>query len=275
MYKRFRWLKGVIRDAVIDADVFGLDPRVVYQPPQFDAQRPRPQRRQFDFPTTEAKISAFMEWLREMEDRGILEVYQRDDLGRPVARSEWQNYYVLAAYQQGITRARNEMRGAGVDVPREDAARGVLAPLFRRRHHIDDLNTLYTRNFTELRGITEAMDQQISRELAEGFLLGEDPRRIARRLNKRVDKIGLTRARVLARTEVIRAHHIAQINEYESLGATGVRVLAEWGTAGVGVCPICRALEGRVFTLAEIRGMIPRHPNCRCTAIPVLPDETG
>ena len=62
MYKRFRWLKGVIRDAIIQWDVFGLREGVFYQdtPPQFDPDNPAFQRRQFDFPTNEEKISAFM-----------------------------------------------------------------------------------------------------------------------------------------------------------------------------------------------------------------------
>jgi len=48
-------------------------------------------------------------------------------------------------------------------------------------------------------------------------------------------------------------------------------VKAEWSTAGFNVCPICDSNEGREFTLGNIRGLIPAHPNCRCVAIPIVP----
>ena len=51
-------------------------------------------------------------------------------------------------------------------------------------------------------------------------------------------------------------------SEYRNAGLSGVTVMAEWMTAGVGVCPECAALEGKVFSLDTIEGMIPLHPNC-------------
>jgi len=68
--------------------------------------------------------------------------------------------------------------------------------------------------------------------MAEGL----SPRTIARRLNDRVDKIGKVRARALARTEIIRAHHSANVQEYRMAGIEKVRVKAEWVTAGFNVC---------------------------------------
>jgi DNA topoisomerase-1 len=48
-------------------------------------------------------------------------------------------------------------------------------------------------------------------------------------------------------------------------------VEAEWMTAEDDrVCPKCSRLEGHVFTLDVIERLIPRHPNCRCVAIPRL-----
>ena len=145
-----------------------------------------------------------------------------------------------------------------------------MSSVFNAPIHVDRIGLLYTRTFSELKGITQAMDQQISRVLAQGIAEGRNPREIARILNNRVDKIGITRARALARTEIIRAHHQATIAEYKQFGVEGVKVKAEWLTAGYGVCPECSDLEGRVFTLDKIEGMIPLHPNCRCVAIPYL-----
>lgn len=133
---------------------------------------------------------------------------------------------------------------------------------------VHNCGLLYTRTFNELKGITEAMDQQISRALAEGMAQGLGPAKIARNLTDRVDKIGITRARTMARTEIIRAHHLATINTYREAQIEGVRVKAEWSTAGFGVCPSCAEMEGKIFTLNEIEGMIPLHPSCRCCALP-------
>jgi len=46
-------------------------------------------------------------------------------------------------------------------------------------------------------------------------------------------------------------------------------LMAEWQTAGdERVCPLCEPLDGTVMTIEEARGLIPRHPNCRCMWVP-------
>ena len=45
--------------------------------------------------------------------------------------------------------------------------------------------------------------------------------------------------------------------------------MAEWSTAGDDmVCPSCGELEGVIMTVKEARGLLPYHPNCRCSWIP-------
>jgi SPP1 gp7 family putative phage head morphogenesis protein len=76
---------------------------------------------------------------------------------------------------------------------------------------------------------------------------------------------------MLARTEIIRAHHIATIQEYRNWGVEGITVKGEWKTAGDDrVCSKCEQLEGKIFTLDEIEPMIPLHPLCRCIALPYI-----
>jgi SPP1 gp7 family putative phage head morphogenesis protein len=73
---------------------------------------------------------------------------------------------------------------------------------------------------------------------------------------------------------MIRAYHLAAIQEYRNWGAEGVYVMAEWVTAGDDrVCEKCHELEGKRFTLDEIESMIPFHPRCRCIAMPVLAEH--
>lgn len=260
MNKRFTWLKGQIRKAVVDQDVFGLRQRL----PGLRLQA-LPQPGAFAFRTDPQKVDAFMAWLGEQADAGVLEVTTRTG-GRAGLEQRWTDTYVRRAYDRGADRARAEMEKVGLQL-------GPLEGSFRSPAHADRLGMLYTRTFNELKGITSAMDQQISRELADGLAQGLNPRDIAQKLSQRVDAIGITRARTLARTEVIRAHHTATVAEYRAAGLDGVKVKAEWATAGFNVCPICADMEGKVYTLDQIQGMIPAHPNCRCVALPVLPGE--
>jgi SPP1 gp7 family putative phage head morphogenesis protein len=83
--------------------------------------------------------------------------------------------------------------------------------------------------------------------------------------------VGVYRGTLMARTEIVRAHAESTLNRFEEFGLRNVVNMAEWQTAGDHrVCPLCAQLQGRTFTIQEARGMLPLHPNCRCTWLPVL-----
>ena len=225
------------------------------------------------------KIPDFMDWLTEQNERFILSKGQAglEIIGQ---KERWTDLYIRSAYQKGVARARAELRKGGMDIPSfesrligGDGDPFGLGGVFSQPFHADRVRFVYTQTYEGLKGITKAMDAPISRILAEGMAQGRNPKEIAKSVSERIDKIGLTRARTLARTEVIRAHHNANINEYERAGIEGVTVKAEWVTAGFNVCVLCQANEGRVFTLKDIRGLIPLHPSCRCVALPIVPSD--
>ena len=275
MGRRFRELRGIVRKALVNDDVFGLK---VY------AMR-SPGYKAFDFPRSADKVEAFMEWFNEQVEAGILTLVVSEQLG--VATEEpWTNKYVWSAYKQGVWRARTELHKAGYEVPPPISREAITAAILTTPVHMDAVGLIYTRTYSALKGITAAMDRQISEVLAIGLADGKGPYRIARELTRTISgplgDLGITdilgrfipaerRARMLARTEIIRAHHLAMMQEYENWGIVGVTVKAEWKTAGDGrVCSICRSLEGKVFELKKIKNMIPRHPQCRCVALPVV-----
>lgn len=257
MGRRFRRIKGLINEALVANDVLGL--KVHRAPPT----------RAFDFPRSADKVAAFMAWLRDEQQAEILELRR----GAPVSRSAenvWANLYVETAYQKGIALAGQKLRGAGVKVDER-----WINAAFNRPVHADRLGLIFTRTFSELRGITEEMDRQISRVLAQGMAEGRGVRDIARALNDRVDKIGRTRARMLARTEIVRSHNEASLNAYQEAGIEGVDVEAEFLTAS-DPCPECAALAaGGPYSIDEARGLIPVHPNCRCSWTPRVVNGTG
>jgi SPP1 gp7 family putative phage head morphogenesis protein len=139
------------------------------------------------------------------------------------------------------------------------------------------VQVILDRSFNDLKGINDTMRASLRRILAESLTEGVAPREMARRITAEIDAIGIRRAMLIARTEVIAAHHLANISEYRQAGILGIRLQAEWLTAGdKRVCSICRALAVKdsglgpgIYTLDQIEFMIPAHPACRCMAIPV------
>jgi len=222
-----------------------------------------------------------------LESKGLwsegIELITAPQLGIGV-EDVWTNKYVYSAYQQGIFRARRELQKSGYKVP-SIAESGGLGVALNQPMHIDRLGLVYSRTYEELKGINASMSSQISRVLSQGMAEGRNPRELAIILASTVmgpvGGLGITdtlgrfipaarRAEIMARTEIIRAHHVATIQEYRNWGLEGVQVQGEWATAGDDrVCDECASLEGKIFTLEEIESMIPRHPQCRCIALPI------
>lgn len=277
MNRRFNRLKKDIRTTVITNDALGLGPQTNVAAP----------RNAFNFPSSADKVEAFMKWFRQQVDREILSVGFGQEL--LPGQTPWTNVYITDSYSRGMQRANAEARKAGYTQGTTMGQRGGVQASMATPFHADRLGLLYSRTFNELKGITAAMDSQISRVLTEAIANGDSPRLAARKLIATISggntaDLGITdtlgrfipaqrRAQTMARTEIIRAHHQATINEYESWAVEGIKVKAEWSTAGDDrVCELCFPLEGQVFSLVEIRSMIPRHPNCRCMALPIRVD---
>ena len=212
--------------------------------------------------TDQQRAAAFAEWLKASIDEGILELQQT---AGAESAALWQQRFVQAAYLKGVQSAMASLARYGLDIAEQTVAQ-ILGSTF----HSTRLEVLFFRNFTELKGITGTMAQGVMRELIDGLASGKGPRQIATAINKKVEGIGIKRARILARTEIIRANNEAQLAAFEQFGVSDVTVEAEFLTAGDSrVCAQCAALEGQIFPLDKAHGMIPVHPQCRCTWIPV------
>ncbi len=282
MRKRFRELERVIREAVVTRDVFGLSDMQTHalQPPGYRA---------FDFPRVQQKVDAFIEWLQIQERKGLLQIGYYHRIGESIEQA-WTDIYILDSYKRGVIRARTELKKAGYNVPTIEGSGGIDA-IMSGPFHVDSVGLVFTRAFAQLKGITADMDMQISHVLAQGLVDGDHPSVLSRKLlgtitGKGSGDLGITdtlgryipakrRADMLARTEAIRAHHMANIQEYKNWRAMGVSVIAEWSTAGAGVCEICAEREGHRYELEEIESMIPQHPYCRCIAVPIPATTEG
>lgn len=241
--KPFRELKGQIRTLVVEKDAFGLR---------------QTRNARFDFETDVEKLEAFDRWLKDQMEKKLIRV-----------RDRVTDRFVREGFERGIRRAFEGVRRVRsvFESPTETQIRKNQFIVTLMRTDIDRLRFLQERTFRDLKGVNDAMAQQISRVLSDGLLRGDRPEVIATALNERVEKIGITRARTIARTEIIRAHAEGALDAMERLGVKDVSVHVEWRTAS-DPCELCEPLRGVVMTIDQARGMFPRHPNCRCSPIP-------
>jgi SPP1 gp7 family putative phage head morphogenesis protein len=219
----------------------------------------------FAFQTNPEKVETFKSWLAEFLGEDILE---------PGGVDGWFSSYVEEAHRQGASRAYDDMDFASEDDASfkkfyPEGKESFLQSAFAQPVAVEKLDLLSERVFTELKGVTDTMAQQLTRGLVDGLARGDNPSVTARRMSQDIEGLTRRRALVIARTETIRAHAEGQLDALELLGVTEIGVAVEWSTAGdTFVCPLCAELEGVVFKVAEARGILPRHPNCRCAFIP-------
>lgn len=266
--RRFNKLLKAIDTEVVEKDGFSLEGLSDIQANVKSGEG------RFEFTRADEKVDAFMDWLEDEAQDGILEI-QRGTPIESAAQDAWCNVYIDTSYQRGIRQAGEEIRRGGIQIDRT-----FIADAFNRHIHADRAGLIYTRTLEELKNVTDDMASSIRDELTRGMLEGKGPLDMAAKIKDRVKKVGLYRARLIARTETIAAHAEATLNTYQEAGLEGVHVLAEWNTAGEGVkvCEICLDLERQTranpIPIAEARGMIPAHPNCRCSWIPLVKDTS-
>lgn len=263
--RRLRKLTRDITISVVDRDCFGLASTPLFRIHEVTGFQ------QFAFTSDARKHDEFMDWLRKQIELEVLESIDRN--GNPVDPT-WQEVFVRAAYERGVTQA---IAAVGVAVSGTAPLIPVTSSFFFQPVHRSSLELLFTRNYEALKDITDTMASRISRELTLGFAQGLSPLQIAKRLRDQVSGVGLVRARAMARTEVIHAHAQATLNVFEQMGVeeVGVEPEVDWTTAGDAiVCKRCLAgAKAGPYTIKQARGLLPQHPNCRCSFVARIPTK--
>ena len=272
--KRFRDLKGAI-NRLLTKDNFLEPVKLTEYLPQFPLAIISPGiipiglAAKYEYLRADVKVEQFMDWLRDQESQGILEFFYRPGGLRRGQSQAWTDMYIRSSYQKGIAQARADLRIAGADIPGFQQIPGGVSGVFNQPFHVDRVALIYTRCFNGMKGITEAMNGQLSRELALGMAEGQSPYQIARRINKKVDDIGIVRGRLIARTEVIQSHNEAALNEYERAEIEiGETVKVKWiATMDDRVRPKHAKWHNNIYERSVARGML-GEPNCRCGLAP-------
>lgn len=259
MNKRFLWLYNQVKQFIVTDDAFGLEERpklVIHAAPG-----------QYAFVSNPQKLKIFRQWLEDQVNAGVLEVSGGGTPGKP-----WTYKYVQSAYAKGVMRAYADSRKKPVSKSKDWYYGGqaeFLRSSFAQPVLMAKVELLALRALEQLRGVTASMSQQMNRILSEGLVNGWGPLRIAREMQNSIYNLSITRARMIARTEIIYAHAEGQLDSFQALGIEKLGILAEFSTAGDElVCRECAALEGNIYTVDEARGVIPLHPSCRCCWIP-------
>lgn len=288
---RYRYLKLMSIKSIYNNDCFGMKKRGMYSAldansmisensdrPEIDSWKssviPLEPRELADYDPA-SQVHEFLFWIEEMEKNLI---FQTSAISYSEGGKYWYDYYISTAYMHGIAWARNRLKsdigllkalGLTRDELKSDSY--SVAEAYRFPVNIERSKIIFERAKRDLDGISSALSTAISRTLANGFLVGRTRNQMSRDVAYLVSDIGEKRAALFAKSYIVRAHHIAVINEYRRAGIEKVFVKAEWLTAGDSrVCPLCKDMEGKIYTLSEIEPLIPLHPLCRCAAIPYI-----
>jgi len=257
--QRFKELRKRLMKLLVEEDAFGLNEPTLLKV-----------NARYTFSTDKQKLEEFRKWLAAQSQNLILS-------DPTTTADDWWAKYINEAYKQGQGRAFDDTkkpyaRGYASDESTADFYKGskyeFLSSSFNQPETIEKVQLLAGRNFSELKGMTDAMATVLTRDLAEGLARGDNPRTIAARLEKSL-ALSENRALTIARTEIIRAHAEGALDAMEKMGVAEVGVAVEWSTTDDSrVCPLCKPLDGIILKISEARGMFPRHPNCRCSPVP-------
>lgn len=158
----------------------------------------------------------------------------------------------------------------------------VNMPPYQKR----TVEVLRQRNMADLKGITEDSSKRIIATITDGMLAGRDFGEVTEELDEIIETVSINRARVMVRTETMRAvnegvrdkYQSLKIEKFERLEAMDERTCTDWEfVIGDKTYEGCAGIDGKIFTAEEAAEIDAQtHPNCRGTWIPVseeVPEE--
>jgi len=248
--KRYRSVKGDVNRA-------GAENRFGFNDTEF--------RNQFSpFASPERKNASYESWLEERLRVNVEGVLQES----------WTDEYVDYAYKKGMSDAFDEYARFKEDDEEPLNKAIIIAAGLDGALSLSGQRLLKEKLSSGLQRINKDVSTRNHAETSDLILQGSSSRQIATNTNKIIDTVGINRGTLLT-TEIVRAYTYGTLFMFGLLGVENVQVMAEWKTAGDSrVCDKCYPMEGQVFTLQEAKGLIPRHPLCRCRFVLSDPTKT-
>ena len=129
------------------------------------------------------------------------------------------------------------------------------------------------QQFTPVGQVLASYGPDVSRSIRDNLINGTGSGlsvdQIRRNIQQETTTLTRNRAETLIRTEILRASRVSLQTVYEQSGVVqGWRWSADLSSR---TCPVCLALNGRIFPLRE---PMHSHVKCRCSPTPYLGDDT-
>lgn len=257
LFQRFQRIRQAVREFIVTDDALGLaqgkTTRMIINANE---------KRYYQFATSKEKLRIF----RQTMEKAVAEVLEEGGEENP-----WTSGYVNAAFKKGLERAFGQVRKRPQSPERSAGAKGeFIAGAVRGPEAIRKVEMMAARTFEGMKGLSSTVKTGLNRELVNALTYGQGVTETARNISKQLN-VDYNRALRIARTEIIHAHAEGQLTAFAELGIDEVGAEVEWSTAGDGrVCPQCAAMQGKIFKVKDAEGLIPLHPNCRCSWIPYI-----
>lgn len=165
---------------------------------------------------------------------------------------------ISGVYVEGYQRAAWTLDMAGVDV---SFARLPTETI----HEIIRFPWSGLRYSDRIHQDTQRLASQVKETVTRGMIRGDSVQRMAEELQTRLGTGHSNAARII-RTESIHFANAGAMRTFEEAGVDRVQWLA---TLDAGTCSDCGDMDGRIWPIGEAP-LPPKHPNCRCTLIPVI-----
>lgn len=222
--------------------------------------------------TARQRVADIRRWLND----AIARYVDRHD----VATNEpWAAKYVRQAYQQGAQRAyAGVMAAAGKPLhtgPKLEQAQArdrqaaFMMGLKRRYEETGDLLVDMADN--NVQTIASAVKDWVLKDALTLIRTKQSMTKLKAAIRNAFSRTLANKGALGVNDDAIAAHAEGQLDAFEDLGVPAVGIRAEFKTVGdQRVCPECKSMEGQVYSIEEARGIIPVHPRCRCSWVPVV-----
>ncbi len=212
--------------------------------------------------SADENLQAFQEWMSKQLGKRV----------RGKSQEQLWDAYIKQGFAKGAGRAFDDVKkphakGLAFEAPDAAAFRtgkqDFLQSAFGQPVAKEKVQLLASRTFDELENVTDDMSNKMSRILADGMVTGAHPFEVAKGMADQCD-MSLDRAKLVSRTELIRAHAEGQLVGLRQLGVKKIGVQVEFLATDGTACPECASLDGAVYDIDDASGLIPVHPGCKC-----------
>lgn len=137
------------------------------------------------------------------------------------------------------------------------------------------LKVIQASQIQYLQNLNVELQKKVKNILVEELKKNQDPKQIAKELQSNIKTLSKNRAKTIARSEVIKAHNVGQVDTMQQLG---VKRYIFWTAQDKRVCKVCLGFQGsvsdpniynldRAGTTEAPLPVTNTHPNCRCTIL--------